>query len=132
MAYLREGGSVASNVKAYNQCKPTDKFSRTLTRKDIVAAITLRVPQISRREGARILDSILQEIVDVLMQGEECVKLHEFGTFYVSEKMTRRGRNSLTGRKASLPRRKSLKFRPSLGLKKKVERYAARGPDPQS
>jgi nucleoid DNA-binding protein len=90
-----------------------------------------RVPKLSRPEAARILDSVLQEIVDVLMQGEERVKLHEFGTFYVFEKMTRKGRNPLTGRKASLPRRKSLKFRPSLGLKEKVKKNAARGRAPQ-
>jgi nucleoid DNA-binding protein len=90
-----------------------------------------RVPKLSRPEAARILDSVLQEIVDVLRQGEERVKLHEFGTFYVFEKMTRKGRNPLTGRKASLPRRKSLKFRPSLGLKEKVKKNAARGRAPQ-
>ena len=127
MPYPHEDKSVSASTQARDLLKVTEKSSRTLTRKDIVAAITLRVPQIRRREAARILDSVLQEIVSALMQGKECVKLHEFGTFYVCETMTRKGRTPLTGRKAWLSRRKILKFRPSPGLKKKVERNAARG-----
>jgi len=79
-----------------------------------------------------MLDSVLKEIVDVLMQGEGSVKLHAFGTFYVCEKTTRKGRNPLSGRNASLPRRKSLKFRPSRALKEKVERNGRRERPPRS
>lgn len=132
MPYPHEDKSASAAKEAQNLRKCVERSPRTLTRKGIVAAITLRLPQIRRREAARILDSVLQEIVDALMQGEECVKLHEFGTFYVCEKTTRKGRNPLTGRNASLPRRKSLKFRPSLALKKKVEKHAARGRIPRS
>ena len=132
MPYPHEDKSASASKEAQNLRKCTENSPRTLTRKDIVAAITLRLPQIQRREAARILYSVLQEIVDALTQGEECVKLHEFGTFYVREKTTRKGRNPLTGPNASLLRRKSLKFRPSLGLKKKVEKHAARGRIPRS
>jgi nucleoid DNA-binding protein len=100
---------------------------RTLTRSDIAAAIIRRTPSLSQREATRILGSVLQEIVDALMQGEECVKLHEFGTFYVCEKMRREGRNPLTGQDPPRRRRKNLKFRPSLRLKEKVEKNGPRG-----
>jgi|SRR5208283_4189455 len=126
MPYLHADKSASSSKEAQNLRKCSEKRPRTLTRKDIVAAITLRLPRIQRRAAARILASVLQEIVDALMQGEDCVKLHGFGTFYVCEK-TKRSRNPLTGRKAPVLRRKSLKFRPSLGLKKKVEKHAGRG-----
>jgi len=131
MPYPQEDKSVEPSEEARQLRKARDKISRTLTRKDIAAAITLRIPQIPRPEAARILDSVLREIVDVLMEGEECVKLHEFGTFYVCEKIARKGRNPRTGRDVSLPRRKSLKFRPSIGLKEKVERNAARARNPR-
>jgi len=104
---------------------------RTLTRSDIATAIRRRTPSLSQREAARILGSVLQEIADALMHGEECVKLHEFGTFYVCEKAMRKGRNPLTGKNARTSRRKSLKFRPSLRLKEKVEKEGARGHRPR-
>ena len=97
---------------------------RTVTRSDIAAAIIRRKPSLSQREANKILSSVLQEIADALMFRAECVKLHEFGTFYVCEKKARKRRNPLTGKN---PRdtRKSLKFRPSLRLKQKVEKNEA-------
>ena len=76
MPYPHEDKSASASKEAQNLFKCTEKSPRTLTRKDIVAAITLRLPQIQRREAARILDTVLQEIVEVLTQGEACVKLH--------------------------------------------------------
>ena len=97
---------------------------RTVTRSDIAAAIMRRKPGLTQREANKILASVLQEIADALIHGEESVKLHEFGTFYVCEKKARKRRNPLTGKN---PRdtRKSLKFRPSLRLKQKVEKNEA-------
>jgi len=78
-----------------------------------------------------MLDFVLQEIANALSQGEECVKLHEFGTFFVRERAARRGRNPLTGENAEVWRRKTLNFRPSVGLKEKVENSPARGRRPR-
>ncbi|CAN3990994.1 HU family DNA-binding protein [Methylocystis bryophila] len=94
--------------------------SQTLTRSDIAAAIKKRVPKLSRREATRLLDCVLQEIAEALLQGEECVKLHEFGTFFARERAARRGRNPRTGETAVLPRRKALNFRPSTALKERI------------
>ena len=95
---------------------------RTLTRNDIAAAINKRVPKMSRREATKMLDCVLQEIAEALLQGEECVKLHEFGTFFVRERSGRRGRNPHTGETAPIRPRKTLNFRPSIGLKEKIEK----------
>lgn len=94
--------------------------SQTLTRRDIVAAIKKRVPKMSRRKATKILDCVLQEIAEALLEGEECVKLHEFGTFFVRERAARRGRNPLTGETAAVPPRKTLNFRPSTALKESL------------
>ncbi len=101
--------------------------SRTLTRSDIAAAINKRLPNISQREAARILDCALQEIMDALAKGDDYVKLHEFGAFYVRERGPRRGRNPFTGEIAAISQRKTLNFRPSTGLREKVEKSAGRG-----
>jgi integration host factor subunit alpha len=105
----------------------SDNPSRTLTRSDIADAITKRTPKMSRREAARLLDCVLQEIADALSQRDECVKLHEFGTFFVREKAARRGRNPVTGETSATRGRKTLNFRPSTGLKDKVEKSEGRG-----
>jgi nucleoid DNA-binding protein len=94
---------------------------KTLTRGDIAAAIIRRKPGLSQREANKILSSVLQEIANALTFRAESVKLHEFGTFYVCEKKARKRRNPLTGQHPK-DTRKSLKFRPSLRLREKVEK----------
>jgi len=110
----------------------SDNPSRTLTRSDIADAIIKRTPKMSRREAGRLLDCVLQEIANALSRGDECVKLHEFGTFFVREKAARRGRNPVAGEGAAIRGRKTLNFRPSNGLREKVEKSAGRGGAPRS
>jgi len=78
-----------------------------------------------------MLDFVLQEIAGALSQGEACVKLHEFGTFFVRERAARRGRNSYNGESAAIWNRKTLSFRPSVNLKEMVETSPARGRRPR-
>jgi nucleoid DNA-binding protein len=56
------------------------------------------------------------------------VKLHEFGTFSVRKRANRQGRDPLAAEGAPLPSRKILNFRPSIGLKEKVEKGEVQAP----
>lgn len=102
------------------------KTSRTVTRYDIATAIMKRVPNLSRREATRIFECALQEIADALSKREENVKLHEFGTFFIRERTRRPSRNPLPTEGEPNRRRKILNFRPSIGLKEKVEKAQGR------
>ncbi len=105
-----------------NASTTSEKTSRTVTRYDIATAIMKRVPALSRREAQRIFECALQEIADALSKREECVKLHEFGTFVVRRRANRQARDPLAAGGAPLRSRKTLNFRPSVGLKEKVEK----------
>lgn len=105
--------------------KTPAKSSRTVTRYDIATAIMKRVPTLTRREATEIFECALQEIVEALSKREESVKLHEFGTFIVRERASPPNSDSLPSEAAPKRRRKFLNFRPSLGLKEKVEKSLA-------
>jgi nucleoid DNA-binding protein len=120
--------SATNSVKASSA---SEERARTVTRSDIAAAINRRLPKLSQREAGRMLDFVLQEIASALSQGEEYVKLHEFGTFFVRERAAPRGRMPLADESAAIWRRKTLNFRPSVGLKEKVEKSPARGRRPR-
>ena len=115
-----------------NPTKTTEKTSRTVTRYDIATAIMKRVPALSRREAQRIFECALQEIADALSKREECVKLHEFGTFSVRRRAKRQDPDPLATEGAPLRSRKILNFRPSIGLKEKVEKGQAQAPTRRS
>ena len=105
-----------------NAARTSEKSCRTVTRYDIATAIMKRVPALSRREAQRIFECALQEIADALSKREECVKLHEFGTFVVRRRAKRQDRDPLAAGGAPLRSRKILNFKPSVGLKEKVEK----------
>lgn len=102
--------------------KRSVKSSRTVTRYDIATAIMKRVPTLSRREAMQVFECALQEISEALSKREEIVKLHEFGTFFVRERASRPGGRPQSSEAASHRGRKFLSFRPSLGLREKVEK----------
>ena len=110
------------STAAKTPAKTPAKTSRTVTRYDIATAIMKRVPALSRREATQVFECALQEIAEALSRREESVKLHEFGTFFVRERASRPGRSPFSLDAAPHRQRKFLSFRPSLGLREKVEK----------
>ncbi|MBR1734008.1 MAG: integration host factor subunit alpha [Alphaproteobacteria bacterium] len=91
---------------------------KTLTRSDIADAIIDHF-RISKFNALEVVETVLEEISSAL-RNEESVKLTGFGTFTVSKKKERMGRNPKTMEAAVITSRKSLKFRPSQILKQIV------------
>jgi len=91
---------------------------KTLTRMDLSEAV-FREVGLSRNESAELVETILQNMSDALVNGEQ-VKISSFGTFSVREKNERVGRNPKTGEEAPIPPRRVLTFRPSHLMKDRV------------
>ena len=73
----------------------------------------------SRREAQQIVGSVFKIMKDTLSQGENLL-ISGFGKFSVREKNTRRGRNPYTGENMILAHRKSLVFKTSGVLRKRI------------
>jgi integration host factor subunit alpha len=78
---------------------------------------------LSRSECSQIVESILSEISDALVSGED-VKLSSFGSFVVRQKNGRIGRNPKTGKEVPIEPRRVLAFRASHVLKEKINKLA--------
>ena len=78
---------------------------------DHVAEATHR----TKKEAEQILDAVLGGIAEALGRGEK-VDLRGFGSFQVSEKKERQGRNPRTGETMTIAARKVASFRPSKEL----------------
>ncbi len=74
---------------------------------------------LSRNEAAKIVDTLLDEIVTGLVQ-EGLVKLSSFGTFEVRRKNKRVGRNPKTGQEVPIEARRAIVFRASHILKESI------------
>ena len=99
--------------------------SNTVTRSDL-SEIVYNAVGLSRSESAQIVETVLDEISDALIRGED-VKLSPFGSFLVRHKNGRMGRNPKTGEEVPIDPRRVLSFRASHVLKEKINKVAGLG-----
>ncbi len=72
--------------------------------------------ELNRATATRVIDTLLDVISDRLRQGDT-VTLSGFGTFTVSNRAARNGRNPRTGEMIAIPASKSPRFKAGKGLK---------------
>ena len=72
---------------------------------------------ITKAQAEKAMDGFLEAVKDGLKDGGR-VTFVGFGTFSVSERKARTGRNPKTGEVIQIPESRTVKFTPSEGLKK--------------
>ena len=70
----------------------------------------------SKRDAATAYDSFLKAVTDSLRKGER-VNVSGLGSFAVSERAARQGRNPKTGEAISIPASRAVKFKAGKELK---------------
>lgn len=91
------------------------RSSSTIARADLEKAAGDKCLHLPRREVQRLIAEILDEIASALVSGEE-VKLNGFGSFRLSHKRERMGRNPASGVPARISARRVMRFKPSAAL----------------
>ncbi|HVN23459.1 MAG TPA: HU family DNA-binding protein [Syntrophorhabdales bacterium] len=76
--------------------------------------------KISKVAANKALDSFIDGVKKALKKGEK-VTLIGFGTFSVTQRKARKGRNPQTGKEIKIPARKAPKFSAGQALKKAVK-----------
>jgi DNA-binding protein HU-beta len=74
----------------------------------------------TKKSAAQAVDAMLESMQDALSNGDE-VRLTGFGSFQVTQRQQRRGRNPQTGEEITIPANKTVKFKPGKDLKEKVK-----------
>jgi len=94
-------------------------MAKKITKEDIVEEIAKAV-DCSKKAAAESLNVVLAEIEKALKQGKNVV-LTGFGSFSVSKRKARSGRNPQTGKSIKIPAKKVPKFKAGKGLKDAVK-----------
>ena len=92
--------------------------SKTLTRIELSEAVYREVG-LSRNESAELVETVLNQISNALIKGEQ-VKISAFGTFNTRNKKQRIGRNPKTGTEIPITSRRVISFKASQIMKEKV------------
>lgn len=85
---------------------------------ELVEAVADRVG-LTKADATRALDTVLEVIKEALVKGDK-VPLVGFGTFGVSKRAAREGRNPKTGETVQIAARNAVTFKPGTALKDAV------------
>lgn len=91
-----------------------------MTKGDLVARIS-KEAGLTKADSDRALNAFMDNIKKALRKGDT-VNLVGFGTFSVTRRKARTGRNPQTGKELKIPAARVPKFKPGKGLKDAVKR----------
>ena len=86
-----------------------------MNKAELVAAIADKA-ELSKKDADAALKAFTDVVAEELKKGEK-IQLVGFGTFEVSERAARTGRNPQTGEEMTIPASKAPKFNPGKALK---------------
>ena len=86
-----------------------------MNKAELVAAIAEKT-ELSKKDAEKALKAFTDVVAEELAKGEK-IQLVGFGTFEVSERAARTGRNPQTGKEMTIPASKAPKFKAGKALK---------------
>ncbi len=87
-----------------------------MTKTELIDGLANKLTNMSKAEAEKTINVILDDIVAALKKGDR-VNISGFGTFSVSERKARTGRNPKTGEAIQISASRSARFKPGKQLK---------------
>ncbi|HOW47762.1 MAG TPA: integration host factor subunit beta [Rubrivivax sp.] len=91
-----------------------------MTRSDLVAKLAERFPQLTQRDTEFAVKTILDAMSDALARGHR-IEIRGFGSFSVSRRPPRLGRNPRSGEQVTIPEKLVPHFKPGKALREAVD-----------
>ncbi len=92
--------------------------TKNFTKKDLTNKIYQNLG-FSKNYSSIIIDDFIESLISELIK-KNIIKISSFGTFKILNKKERLGRNPKTKIEAKISARKTIKFKPSLSVKEKL------------
>ncbi len=100
-----------------------------MTREDLVKGVAEKA-EIKKSEASKAVSAIFEIMKESLGKGE-AVQMIGFGSFRVSQRTERKGRNPRTGEGITIPAAKVVKFSAGKALKEAVDAKKKEAPKPK-
>lgn len=91
-----------------------------MTRSDLVEELAGRFPQLTHRDTEYAVKAILDAMNDALVKGHR-IEIRGFGSFSVSRRPPRVGRNPRSGESVAIPEKRVPHFKPGKALREMVD-----------
>ncbi len=91
-----------------------------MTRSDLVQALADKLPHLSQREADLAVKAMLDRMTDALIQDQR-IEIRGFGSFTLSRRPPRVGRNPKSGESVVIPEKRVPHFKPGKELRESVD-----------
>lgn len=88
---------------------------------ELVEHVSNSVDDLTKRQAGEAVDAVFEAITRQVQGGDRCT-IPGFGSFQVTERAARKGRNPSTGETIDIPASKSVRFKAGKDLKESVNR----------
>lgn len=96
--------------------------SFVMTRSDLVAVLAERFGQLTQRDTEFAVKTILDAMSDALARGHR-IEIRGFGSFSISRRPPRVGRNPRSGEQVMIPEKLAPHFKPGKALREAVDKH---------
>jgi DNA-binding protein HU-beta len=90
-----------------------------MTKADLIESVAAKL-DLPKGQAERAVNLVFEDIIQALRNGDK-INVSGFGTFAVSERKARTGRNPKTGEPIEIPASKSAKFKAGKSLKDELK-----------
>lgn len=94
-----------------------------MTRSDLVNALAARFQHLPHRDAEMIVKTIFDSMADALAKGHR-IEIRGFGSFAITQRPARTGRNPRSGEAVHVPEKKVPHFKPGKALREVVDQSA--------
>ena len=95
-----------------------------MTRSDLIEELAARFSQLTQRDAEFAVKAILDAMNDALVRGHR-IEIRGFGSFSVSHRAPRLGRNPRNGESVAIPEKHVPHFKPGKALREAVDQHTA-------
>ena len=93
-----------------------------MTRSDLVTRLADRFSQLAQRDTEFAVKTILEAMADALARGHR-IEIRGFGSFSITRRPPRIGRNPRSGEKVTIPEKLVPHFKPGKALREEVDAH---------
>jgi len=113
-------GHSVIDARASGEVMRATRASQDMTRSDLVEQLAERFGQLTQRDADSAVKAILEAMGDSLVRGHR-IEIRGFGSFSVTHRPPRMGRNPRTGQSVPIPERRVPHFKPGKALRQAIE-----------
>ena len=112
------------NRHSVSQVENFSSYDQAMNRSDLIDELAARFANLTKNDTEFSVNTLLDAMQDALVAGHH-IEIRGFGSFSVTHRAARIGRNPRSGESVAVPTKRTLRFKPGKALREAVDKPSA-------